>query len=72
VPNHPEFEQWHLRVELLRVLILAFVQQVLAFTTIKVLEPNWRVLEAKLAKITTVYQLLRDHADCLNTRKNAF
>jgi len=29
-------------------------------------------LEAKLAKVTTAYQLLRDYVDCLNTRKNAY
>ncbi|KAG2028282.1 Spc98 family-domain-containing protein, partial [Suillus americanus] len=67
VPNHPEFEQWRLRVALLRARMLAFVQQILAFTTFEVLEPNWRALEAKLAKVTTVDQLLRDHVDFLDT-----
>ncbi|KAH7926608.1 hypothetical protein BV22DRAFT_1086750, partial [Leucogyrophana mollusca] len=67
VPNHPEFEQWRLRVALLRARMLSFVQQILAFTTFEVLEPNWRALEAKLAKVTTVDQLLRDHVDFLDT-----
>jgi gamma-tubulin complex component 2 len=67
VHNHPEFEQWRLRVALLRARMLAFVQQILAFTTFEVLEPNWRALEAKLAKVTTVDQLLRDHVDFLDT-----
>ncbi|KAJ8596832.1 hypothetical protein M405DRAFT_725573 [Rhizopogon salebrosus TDB-379] len=67
VPNHPEFEQWRLRVALLRARMLAFVQQILAFTTFEVLEPNWRALEAKLANVTTVDQLLRDHVDFLDT-----
>ena len=67
VPNHPEFEQWRLRVLLLRARMLAFVQQILAFVTFEVLEPNWRSLEAKLAKVTTVDQLLRDHVDFLDT-----
>ncbi|KAF8837393.1 hypothetical protein BDN67DRAFT_973022 [Paxillus ammoniavirescens] len=67
VPNHPEFEQWRLRVLLLRTRMLAFVQQILAFVTFEVLEPNWRSLEAKLAKVTTVDQLLRDHVDFLDT-----
>ncbi|KAH7912889.1 Spc98 family-domain-containing protein [Hygrophoropsis aurantiaca] len=67
VPQHPEFEQWRLRVALLRARMLAFVQQILAFTTFEVLEPNWRTLEAKLAKVTTVDQLLRDHVDFLDT-----
>ena len=47
--------------------MLAFVQQILAFTTFEVLEPNWRALETKLAKVTTVDQLLRDHVDFLDT-----
>ena len=47
--------------------MLAFVQQILAFVTFEVLEPNWRNLEAKLAKVTTVDQLLRDHSDFLDT-----
>ncbi|OJA13580.1 hypothetical protein AZE42_09873 [Rhizopogon vesiculosus] len=67
VHNHPEFEQWRLRVALLRARMLAFVQQILAFTTFEVLEPNWRALETKLANVTTVDQLLRDHVDFLDT-----
>ncbi|KAG1840364.1 hypothetical protein DFJ58DRAFT_810628 [Suillus subalutaceus] len=47
--------------------MLAFVQQILAFTTFEVLEPNLRGLEAKLVKVTTVDQLLRDHVDFLDT-----
>ena len=67
VPNHPEFVGWRLRVCLLRARMLAFVQQVLAFITFEVLEPNWFSLEAKLEKVTTVDQLLRDHVDFLDT-----
>ena len=47
--------------------MLAFIQQVLAFITFEVLEPNWHLLEAKLEKVTTVDQLLRDHVDFLDT-----
>jgi Gamma tubulin complex component C-terminal len=47
--------------------MLAFVQQILAFATVEVLEPNWRKLEVKLAKVQTVDQLLRDHVDFLDT-----
>lgn len=47
--------------------MLSFVQQILAFATFEVLEPNWRALEAKLTKVTTVDQLLRDHMDFLDT-----
>ncbi|KIK01193.1 hypothetical protein K443DRAFT_678657 [Laccaria amethystina LaAM-08-1] len=67
MPNHPEFATWRLRVCLLRSRMLAFVQQILAFSTFEVLEPNWRALEAKLEKVTTVDQLLRDHVDFLDT-----
>ncbi|RDB26745.1 Spindle pole body component alp4 [Hypsizygus marmoreus] len=67
VPHHPEFNKWRLRVCLLRARMLSFVQQILAFTTFEVLEPNWRALELKLDKVTTVDQLLRDHVDFLDT-----
>ena len=67
VPDHPEFVGWRLRVCLLRARMLAFVQQILAFVTFEVLEPNWHALEAKLVKVTTVDQLLRDHVDFLDT-----
>ncbi|ETW75455.1 hypothetical protein HETIRDRAFT_461322 [Heterobasidion irregulare TC 32-1] len=67
VPVHSEFERWRFRVFCLRARMLAFVQQILAFVTFEVLEPNWRALEAKLAKVVTVDQLLRDHVDFLDT-----
>lgn len=47
--------------------MLAFVRQVLTFATGEVLEPNWKALEEKLAKVQTVDQLLRDHVDFLDT-----
>ncbi|KAE9402631.1 hypothetical protein BT96DRAFT_956235 [Gymnopus androsaceus JB14] len=62
-----EFEKWRLRVFLLRARMLAFIQQILSFVTFEVLEPNWRALEVKLDKVTTVDQLLRDHLDFLDT-----
>ncbi|KAF8908113.1 gamma-tubulin complex, DGRIP84/SPC97 component [Gymnopilus junonius] len=67
VPTHPEFMGWRLRVCLLRARMLAFIQQILAFVTFEVLEPNWHALEAKLDKVVTVDQLLRDHVDFLDT-----
>ncbi|KAF8234521.1 hypothetical protein L208DRAFT_1359509 [Tricholoma matsutake] len=67
MPHHPDFNRWRLRVCLLRARMLAFVQQILAFTTFEVLEPNWRALESKLDKVTTVDQLLKDHVDFLDT-----
>jgi gamma-tubulin complex component 2 len=47
--------------------MLAFVQQILAFTTFEVLELNWWALKAKLINVTTVDQLSRDHVDFLDT-----
>ncbi|KAK2460223.1 hypothetical protein APHAL10511_007758 [Amanita phalloides] len=67
VPGNEEFERWRLRVCVLRARMLSFVQQILAFATFEVLEPNWRALESKLEKVTTVDQLLRDHVDFLDT-----
>ncbi|KAH9942681.1 Spc98 family-domain-containing protein [Amylocystis lapponica] len=66
---HTDFQNWRKRVFLLRARMLAFVQQILAFATFEVLEPNWRKLEDKLAggKVETVDQLLRDHVDFLDT-----
>ncbi|KAJ3925659.1 MAG: Spc98 family-domain-containing protein [Lentinula lateritia] len=65
--SEPEFKKWHLRVFLLRARMLAFIQQILSFVTFEVLELNWRALEVKLDKVTTVDQLLRDHLDFLDT-----
>lgn len=47
--------------------MLTVVQQIIAYVTMEVLEPNWRALEAKIASVTTVDQLLRDHVDFLDT-----
>ncbi|KAJ8514359.1 hypothetical protein ONZ45_g8077 [Pleurotus djamor] len=67
MPDHKDFEQWRLRVFLLRARMLSFVQQIMCFATFEVLEPNWIRLEEKLKKVTTVDQLLRDHVDFLDT-----
>ena len=66
---HTDFHNWRKRVFLLRARMLAFIQQILAFATFEVLEPNWRKLEGKLeaGKVETVDQLLRDHVDFLDT-----
>jgi gamma-tubulin complex component 2 len=64
---HPDLEKWRRRVTVLRARMLAVVQQILGYATTEVLEPNWRSLEAKLGKVLTVDQLLRDHVDFLDT-----
>ncbi|CAE6340575.1 unnamed protein product [Rhizoctonia solani] len=66
-PLHADFERWRRRVFLLRARMLAFVQQILAFATFEVLEPNWKALEKRLERVSTVDQVLRDHVDFLDT-----
>lgn len=65
--GHEDMQRWKSRVFSLRSRMLVFVRQVLAFVTGEVLESNWRILEAKIAKVQTVDQLLRDHVDFLDT-----
>lgn len=65
--DHPALQQWKMRILRLRHRILFFVQQVIAFMTEEVLEPNWRDLEVKMGKAKTVDQFLKDHFDFLNT-----
>nr|XP_031863177.1 uncharacterized protein CI109_001049 [Kwoniella shandongensis]KAA5530249.1 hypothetical protein CI109_001049 [Kwoniella shandongensis] len=65
--GNEDMEKWKMRIFSLRARMLAFVRQVLAFATGEVLEPNWRALEGKLAKVQTVDQLLKDHVDFLDT-----
>ncbi|KAL7412307.1 Spc98 family-domain-containing protein [Mrakia frigida] len=65
--SSPEFEAWKLRVFTLRAKMMAYVQQMLAFVTSEVLEPNWRELEEKLRKVETVDQMLSDHVAFLDT-----
>lgn len=63
----PSFEAWKQRVFALRARMLAFVQQMMAFVSYEVMEPNWRTLEDRLGKVTTVDQMLKDHVDFLDT-----
>lgn len=65
--GNADMDQWKARVFALRARMLAFVRQILAYATGEVLESNWRALEAKLANVGTVDQLMRDHVDFLDT-----
>ncbi|KAK4052757.1 gamma tubulin complex Spc97/GCP2 subunit Alp4 [Microbotryomycetes sp. JL201] len=65
--RYPELESWKLRVFSLRARMFAFIQQMYGFAVSGVLELNWTALEAKLEKVETVDQLLRDHVDFLDT-----
>ncbi|BEI84976.1 hypothetical protein CcaverHIS002_0503770 [Cutaneotrichosporon cavernicola] len=65
--GNADMEAWKVRVCALRARMLVFVRQMLAYATGEVLESNWRALEAKLAHVSTVDQLMRDHVDFLDT-----
>lgn len=65
--GNEDVERWKYRIFSLRNRMLSFVRQVLAFATGEVLQTQWRALEAKLEKVQTVDQLLRDHVDFLDT-----
>ncbi|KAM0748345.1 hypothetical protein T439DRAFT_328325 [Meredithblackwellia eburnea MCA 4105] len=66
----PQAEKFKTRVYAMRLRMLALAQQLFGFAVSEVLEPNWRKLEAKLEKVKTVDQLLRDHVDFLDTSMN--
>lgn len=60
-------EQWKKRATNLRVKMLLFVQQVLYFCTMEVIEPNWAKLEAKLQNSKTVDLLMEQHVYYLDS-----
>lgn len=65
--KYPELEHWKRRVWTLRARMLVFVQQLLYFCAMEVVEPNWNNLMRKLSEVTTVDQLMQDHVDFLDT-----
>ena len=56
-----------MRVHLLRQRMLLLVQQLLAFYTIEIIEPNWHELERKLHEAQSVDEFMKHHFDFLNT-----
>ncbi|KXJ92291.1 spindle pole body component alp4 [Microdochium bolleyi] len=71
-------ETWKRRVWTLRARMIVFVQQLLYFCTLEVLEPNWQALMARLKAKDgtidgsgkpdrTVDELMQDHVDFLDT-----
>lgn len=66
VNEYPELEQWKMRVFKLRYRMTFFVQNLLAFFTSEVIDPNWSQLEKKMEKAKTVDEFLKDHTDFLN------
>jgi len=66
-PHAAPMERWKMRIHLLRQRMLLLVQQLLAFYTSEVLEPNWHDLECKLLEARSVDQFMKHHFDFLNT-----
>ncbi|PWZ00802.1 hypothetical protein BCV70DRAFT_237131 [Testicularia cyperi] len=67
--THPALDSWKHRLFMLRWRMTFFVQQLLAFQTMEVVEPNSLDLDAKLKNATTVDQLMKDHFTFLNTTR---
>ena len=57
-PHAAPMERWKMRIHLLRQRMLLLVQQLLAFYTSEVLEPNWHDLECKLLEARSVLSLI--------------
>lgn len=65
--RYPEVERWKRRAWTLRARMLVFVQQLLYFCTMEVVEPNWAKLMKRLDEVKTVDQLMQHHVDFLDT-----
>lgn len=65
--KYPEIERWKRRAWTLRARMLVFVQQLLYFCTMEVVEPNWAKLMRRLDEVKTVDQLMQHHVDFLDT-----
>ncbi|RYP23923.1 hypothetical protein DL765_000809 [Monosporascus sp. GIB2] len=74
----PRMEIWKRRVWTLRARMIVFVQQLLYFCTLEVIEPNWQSLMSRLKAKDgsldgsgkpdrTVDELMQDHVDFLDT-----
>ncbi|SPO22963.1 related to gamma-tubulin complex component 2 [Ustilago trichophora] len=67
--THPALEKWKQKLFMLRSRMTFFVQQLLAFQLMEVVEPNYLDLERKLRNVKTVDQLMKDHFAFLNTTR---
>jgi gamma-tubulin complex component 2 len=65
--QYPEVERWKRRAWTLRARMLVFVQQLLYFCTMEVVEPNWAKLMKRLDEVKTVDELMQHHVDFLDT-----
>lgn len=66
-PGGASWEAWKRRLNMLRHRMLLLVQQLLAFYTSGILEPNWRELEHQLRAAQSVDAFMKHHFDFLNT-----
>ena len=57
--------RWYAMVFALRNRMLAFVQNLIHYTTIEVIEPHWRNFEKKLRKVQTLGEVLTLHHEFL-------
>ena len=64
--THPALEKWKQKLFMLRSRMTFFVQQLLAFQMMEVVEPNCLDLQRKLQSVKTVDQLMKDHFTFLN------
>ncbi|KAJ9478441.1 Spindle pole body component SPC97 [Pseudozyma hubeiensis] len=67
--THPALERWKQKLFNLRSRMTFFVQQLLAFQLMEVVEPNYLELQRKLSNVKTVDQLMKDHFAFLNTTR---
>lgn len=67
--THPALEKWKQKLFMLRWRMAFFVQQLLAFQMMEVVEPNYLELQRKLSNVKTVDQLMKDHFAFLNTTR---
>ncbi|SNX83429.1 related to gamma-tubulin complex component 2 [Melanopsichium pennsylvanicum] len=65
--THPALEKWKQKLFMLRNRMTFFVEQLLAFQLMEVVEPNYADLERKLGNVKTVDQLMKEHFNFLNT-----
>ncbi|KAJ3411059.1 Gamma-tubulin complex component 2 [Chytridiales sp. JEL 0842] len=67
VERNVEEEQFLKRMSLLRSRMLHFIQNLLHFCCLEVIEPNWAKMESLLGKAETLDQVLQVHHDFLDT-----
>lgn len=65
--SNERLNEWKIKAVKLRVKMLLFVQQVLYFCTMEVIEPNWSKLESNLLDAKTVDSLMEQHVYYLDT-----